>query len=118
MLDILNESIKTIDLLLKNKQDIKVRIQLIKNKKRIIELVELIIDTHNSILQAYATFDDNGKAIFSSEQDKMKSLTEIANMTKNIKFDENITIFSYDEIVGLDELNNEQLESIIFMLEI
>lgn len=120
LLTMLNESQKVIDILLLEKQDIKTRIRLIKNKKTISEAIGLIMDTHNSLLQTYGKINDTGEAIFDNDIDKSKCIEEISNMYRNIKKEQmgNITIFNIYELAGLEKLDNDQLSYIEFMLDL
>lgn len=116
MIQFLNKSIETISKLLEGKQDVKIRINLIKNRNKIGETSKLLQDTINSILLSYGAVGEDNKVIFDSKEKELECMGEL-NKIKLPDLNDNITIFNYDEINSLDTLNNTELESIIFMIE-
>lgn len=115
MIQMLEQAINTINKLLESKQDIKVRIALIKNRNKIVEATKLLQDTCNSVLLTYGTVEEDGKVKFETKEKELECMGEL-NKIKLPDLNENITIFNTEELLGLDTLENAELESIIFMI--
>ena len=90
------------DLLLSEKQDIKIRIKLLKNKKAVIDSIGQIMDLHNSIVMSYGKLSKDGKIDFNDSESENKCKAELNKIPEQIKTE--ITIFNFSELNGLDGL--------------
>lgn len=116
MIKYLEESLPVIDKILKTRQELKIRIKLIKNKKILIDTIQNLKDTYNSILACYGEIQKDRTVKFKNNKDQVeafKQISELNNLFKNI----DITLFNYTEIKEIDKLTDQDLEKIIFMIE-
>jgi len=135
MINILKNAEKTIEKLLGSDINAHIRLRLIKNKKEILEAINTVKMANNQIIFKYAKLEDgnlvfnDNELLFKSDEEKFKCELELREMVQEILSDKlssidnfmkkNIYIFKIDEIKEqLDLLSNEEIESILFMIDI
>lgn len=122
--DILKNAIEVIDILTNNKMPIGIRFKLLQNKRTLKESMDLLEETRVKTFMEYAIIengqikvDDNGKVCFETPEKELECAKTLVGLNK-IEFNKDINIININDIESaLEALDNNQLESIMFMLD-
>lgn len=126
MFKTLADCISIIDKITAEDVPVKLRFKLISNKKNIKDFLQLLDETRKQVLTKYAVIendaikiDENQKVIFDSEEKEKECYIELLQLSK-IDFDRKLHIFSLDDFSEeiMNKFNDEEIESMLFMMEI